>query len=91
MLICGLQLLLGSPDGEVAKLQLKRDPTQYHYLRQGGVAKVDSISDRTDYKNVCLAFRALNFDPAAVDTIWKIVAAVLHLVTTGNLTQSVNS
>jgi len=73
------QLLLGSPDGEVAKLQLKRDPTQYHYLRQGGVAKVDSISDRTDYKNVCLAFRALNFDPAAVDTIWKIVAAVLHL------------
>ena len=49
-------------------------------MRQGGVAKVDSISDRTDYKNVSLAFRALNFNPASVETIWKTVAAVLHLV-----------
>lgn len=74
------QLLFGAPDGEAAKLQLKRDPTFYHFLRQGGVAKVDSISDRTDYKNVSSAFRALNFDGPSVDTIWKIVAAVLHLV-----------
>ena len=44
------------------------------------MAKVDSISDRTDYKNVAAAFRALNFDTANVETIWKIVAAVLHLV-----------
>lgn len=73
------QLLFGAPDNEAAKLQLKRDPTFYHFLRQGGVAKVDSISDRTDYKNVSSAFRALNFDPASIETIWKIVAAVLHL------------
>jgi len=73
------QLLFGAPDGEVNKFQLKRDPTFYHYMRQGGVAKVDSISDRTDYKNVSLAFRALNFNPASVETIWKTVAAVLHL------------
>ena len=73
-------MLFGATDNEAAKLQLKRDPTFYHFLRQGGVAKVDSISDRTDYKNVLSAFRALNFDPASVETIWKIVAAVLHLV-----------
>jgi len=73
-------LLFGAPDNEAAKLQLKRDPNFYHFLRQGGVAKVDSISDRTDYKNVAAAFRALNFDTANVETIWKIVAAVLHLV-----------
>lgn len=73
------QLLFGAPDNEAAKLQLKRDPNFYHFLRQGGVAKVDSISDRTDYKNVAAAFRALNFDTANVETIWKIVAAVLHL------------
>ena len=42
---------------------------------------MDSISDRTDYKNVSLAFRALNFHPTSVETIWKTVAAVLHLVT----------
>lgn len=74
------QLLFGASDAEAAKLQLKRDPLHYHFLRQGGVAKVDSISDRTDYKNVSQAFRTLNFDPASVETIWKIVAAVLHLV-----------
>jgi myosin I len=74
-------LLFGAADAEMTKLQLKRDQNFYHYLRQGGVAKVDSISDRTDYKNVQSAFRTLNFDPADVDTIWRIVAAVLHLVT----------
>ena len=72
--------MFGATDAEMAKLQLKRDPSFYHYLRQGGVSRVDSISDRTDYKNVMAAFRALNFDPADVDTIWRLVAAVLHLV-----------
>lgn len=78
-------MLFGAPDNEAAKLQLKRDPNFYHFLRQGGVAKVDSISDRTDYKNVAAAFRALNFDTANVETIWKIVAAVLHLVLVKNI------
>ena len=75
--------MFGASDAEAVKLHLKRDPTYYHFLRQGGVAKVDSISDRTDYKNVSQAFRTLNFDPACVETIWKIVAAVLHLVNIG--------
>ncbi len=75
-----VQLLFGSSESEASKLHLKRDPNFYHFLCQGGVAKVDSINDRTDYKSVSSAFRALNFDTAWVDSIWKIVAAVLHLV-----------
>ncbi|KAK2703841.1 hypothetical protein QYM36_017781 [Artemia franciscana] len=73
------QLLLGCPDPELSKFQLTRDPNHYHYVRQGGVSKVDSISDRADYKSVQSAFKTMGFPQDAIDTIWRVVAAVLHL------------
>lgn len=34
------QLLNGSPDQSLSKYGLKRDPSLYHYLKQGGSPKV---------------------------------------------------
>ncbi|CAG2123078.1 unnamed protein product, partial [Medioppia subpectinata] len=56
------QLLNGSPEGLLNKLGLKRDPSHYYYLKQGGSFKVDSINDKTDYKGVENAMRVLNFN-----------------------------
>ncbi len=34
------QLLFGLPDSEMGHMKLLRDPMLYHYLNQGGSAKV---------------------------------------------------
>ena len=57
-----------------------RDAGQYYYTRQGGNTRVDSISDRQDYKSVSAALRLLGFSPEKTDCIWRTIAAVLNLV-----------
>ncbi|XP_037090493.1 unconventional myosin ID-like [Pollicipes pollicipes] len=73
------QLLYGAPDAELTKLKLVRDAAQYYYTRQGGNTRVDSISDRQDYKSVNSALRLLGFGAEKTECIWKIIAAVLNL------------
>ncbi|XP_046369671.2 unconventional myosin-Id-like [Haliotis rufescens] len=73
------QLLSGAQDDRLSKLKLTRDSTQYHYVRQGGSAKVDSINDRRDFKSVMDAMKATGFAFMHVETLWSIVAAVIHL------------
>lgn len=72
--------MFGAQEGDLGKLQLRRDVDAYFYISQGKASKVSSISDRTDYKSTMAAFRTLDFSTAEVDTIWKIVGAILHLV-----------
>jgi myosin heavy subunit len=78
--ITNFQLLFGAPENELSKLYLRKDVDAYFYVSQGKAARVDSISDRQDYKNTMSAFRTLDFNASEVDTIWKIVAAILLLV-----------
>ncbi|XP_059470337.1 unconventional myosin ID [Neocloeon triangulifer] len=73
------QLLFGASDSELSKLRLKKDAEKYFYVNQGKAATVRSISDRTDYKATQSAFRILTFSDQEIDTIWRIVAAILHL------------
>ncbi|KAF0301962.1 Myosin-IA [Amphibalanus amphitrite] len=73
------QLLYGAPDAELAKLRLVRDAGQYYYTSQGGNTRVDSISDRQDYKSVSAALRLLGFSSEKTDCIWRTIAAVLNL------------
>ncbi|CAG2109845.1 unnamed protein product [Medioppia subpectinata] len=73
------QLLNGSPEGLLNKLGLKRDPSHYYYLKQGGSFKVDSINDKTDYKGVENAMRVLNFNESQSESLWKTIASILHL------------
>ncbi|KAB7502891.1 Myosin-IA [Armadillidium nasatum] len=89
------QLLSGAQDNDLSKYKLKRDVNAYHFIRQGKASKVDSISDKTDYKAVQQAFKILGFSPENIDAIWRIVSAILHLgniefTTDGDTTQVKN-
>ncbi|KAG0729962.1 Myosin-IA [Chionoecetes opilio] len=74
------QVLFGATDSELSRLKLKRNVSSYHFIRQGGTPRVDSIADKTDYKACQQAFKTLGFTPEQVDAIWRVVAAILHLV-----------
>jgi myosin-1 len=54
----------------------------YHYINQGGCCRVDRIDDRRGYEQVMDALDAVGFTKDEICTIWKIVAAVIHLVGT---------
>uniref|UniRef100_T1JD45 Myosin motor domain-containing protein n=1 Tax=Strigamia maritima TaxID=126957 RepID=T1JD45_STRMM len=73
------QLIFGSPDQELNKWKLKRDPDAYYFINQGKSPKVDSINDRTDYKTVNSALRILGLKPDRINSLWTILAAILHL------------
>nr|XP_045596095.1 unconventional myosin ID-like [Procambarus clarkii] len=73
------QVLFGATDSELSRLKLKRDVNAYHFIRQGGTPRVDSIADKADYKTCQQAFKTLGFTPDQIDAIWRIVSAILHL------------
>ncbi|XP_045119957.1 unconventional myosin ID-like isoform X2 [Portunus trituberculatus] len=73
------QVLFGATDAELSRLKLKRNVNAYHFIRQGGSPRVDSIADKADYKACQQAFKTLGFTPDQVDAIWRIVGAILHL------------
>jgi myosin I len=80
IILCIFQLLFGAADADLSKYHLSRDVEKYFYVDQGKAAKVRSISDRNDYKATQSAFRTLAFSDQEIDTVWKTVAAILHLV-----------
>ncbi|XP_011341843.2 myosin-IA [Ooceraea biroi] len=77
---CFYQLLGGCSEAELNKLRLVRDPAAYYFIGNEGKT---TGTDRTDYKTVCTAMSTLGFSPQETQTIWSIVAGVLHL---GNTT-----
>lgn len=52
----------------------------YHYTNQGST---ETLTESSDYKVTCSAFRTLGFTSDELDTVWQVTAAVLHL---GNIT-----
>ncbi|XP_012257190.2 unconventional myosin ID [Athalia rosae] len=81
---CFYQLLHGCPELELNKLRLVRDPNAYYYAGQGDSGRT-SNTDRSDFKATTTGLTALGFSQNETQTIWNIVAAVLHL---GNVTFS---
>ncbi|XP_071512839.1 unconventional myosin ID isoform X2 [Panulirus ornatus] len=73
------QVLFGATDSELSRLKLKRDVNSYHFICQGGTPRVDSITDKADYKTCQQAFKTLGFTPDEIDAVWRIVGAILHL------------
>ena len=67
-------------DNELKPFNLSRDPSKYHYTNQGSQ---EVLSEKNDYKAITNAFKTLQFSPAEVNTIWRIVASILWL---GNIT-----
>ena len=79
---CFYQLLNGCSEGELNKLRLVRDPAAYFYVGAGNCNKA-SPNDKSDYKTVISAMSTLGFTQNEVQTIWNIIAGILHL---GNIT-----
>uniref|UniRef100_A0A8C5LKE2 Myosin IH n=1 Tax=Leptobrachium leishanense TaxID=445787 RepID=A0A8C5LKE2_9ANUR len=73
------QLLEGGEDHLIRWLGLQRDPQLYSYLIQGECAKVDSISDKANWKLVRRAFTIVDFTEADIENLFGLVASVLHL------------
>ncbi|EFA75546.1 class VII unconventional myosin [Heterostelium album PN500] len=75
------QLLAGASDALKTKLSLG-EPEEYHYLNQSGCIRIDRINDAEDFEHVRYAMSVLGLPEDKQDTIFAILAAILHL---GNL------
>ncbi|KAG5889110.1 hypothetical protein JTB14_003913 [Gonioctena quinquepunctata] len=76
---CFYQLLVGANDDLLKRLNLSRDPNKYFSVRQGNAAIVDTINDRNDYRDVTASLNTLQFSKEDQETLWRVVAAILHL------------
>lgn len=73
---CFYQLLRGASDSELRQYDISRDPAKYLYTNQGSM---ETLSEKADYKQTCSAFKILGFSEDEISTVWKVVAAILHL------------
>jgi myosin-1 len=76
------QLIMGSAPTQLTSLSLLQDPKCYHYVNQGDAHRVNSLNDKKDFDNVRSAMKILGLQTQEIETIWKLVASILHL---GNL------
>ncbi|XP_019850778.1 PREDICTED: LOW QUALITY PROTEIN: unconventional myosin-Id-like [Amphimedon queenslandica] len=76
------QLISGAAPAQLTTLSLLKDPKCYHYINQGDAHKVDSLNDKKDFDNVRNALKILGLTVNEIETIWKLIASILHL---GNL------
>lgn len=77
-----IQLLLGADDSLLRKLNLNRNADSYFYIRQGNASKVDTINDRSNFREVVASLNTLQFSKEEQETLWRVIAAIVHL---GNL------
>ncbi|EMP41413.1 Myosin-Id [Chelonia mydas] len=80
------QLLQGGSDQILRSLHLQKNFSAYNYIRAGGQLKC-SINDGAEFKAVADAMKVIGFKPEEVQTVYKILASILHL---GNLKFSVD-
>ncbi|CAH3126805.1 unnamed protein product [Pocillopora meandrina] len=73
------QLLNGAPPETLKELYLQEKAESYHFANQGGCTQVKVINDTTDYKVNIEAMKSVGLSTEEKTTIWKIVAAILHL------------
>ena len=74
------QLLYGETNLQEYGLHLTAD--DYYYVNQGKCCKVPKIDDKRDYQQLKQAFKTVGFTADETSTVWKIVAAIIHLVPT---------
>lgn len=54
-------------------------PEKYFYLNQGGNCNIDGKNDKEDFDSLASAMQVLGFTSEETDTIFKILASILHL------------
>ena len=72
------QLALACPDELRADFQLQ-DPSKYDYLTHGGCVSVDNMDDVAEFGDVVDGLSAVGIDSALQASMWRVVAAVMHL------------
>ncbi|MBN3271327.1 MYO1D protein, partial [Polyodon spathula] len=72
------QLVLGGPEQLLRSLHIQKDPAAYNYIKVGMQVK-SSINDAADFKAVADAMKVIGFAPEEIQTVYKILAAILHL------------
>ncbi|CAF3429758.1 unnamed protein product [Rotaria socialis] len=72
------ELLEGFDTEEKRKYGLTT-PEKYFYLNQGASMAIASKSDAHDFQSLLTAMKILNFTKVEQETIFKILAAILHL------------
>lgn len=78
------ELLVGLPEEQKKKLALTR-AEDYFYLNQGGCYTIDVKDDVEDFNTLSRAMEVLGFRPIEQESIFRVLAAVIHL---GNVTFS---
>jgi len=75
------QLLSGASEQQLSALSLKRDVSAYRYTRPDGSqsSQVDGLDDRKLFKDVEQAMKSVGFENEEVNSIWSLMAAILHL------------
>ncbi|KAF7666571.1 hypothetical protein LDENG_00101030 [Lucifuga dentata] len=73
------QLLEGGEDDLLKKLDLERNPQNYHYLVKGNCPRVSSINDKNNWKAVMKALPVIGFNEDEVQKLLNVIASVLHL------------
>ncbi|XP_030405644.1 unconventional myosin-Ig isoform X2 [Gopherus evgoodei] len=72
------QLLLGTSDAQLASLHLCRDPAAYRFTSEGASNNL-LASDQSNFKDVADAMKVIGFSPEEIDSVYKILATILHL------------
>ncbi|XP_058301312.1 unconventional myosin-Id isoform X9 [Hylobates moloch] len=75
------QLLQGGSEQTLRSLHLQKSLSSYNYIHVGAQLK-SSINDAAEFKVVADAMKVIGFKPEEIQTVYKILAAILHL---GNL------
>ncbi|CAI5789277.1 unconventional myosin-Ig isoform X1 [Podarcis lilfordi] len=72
------QLLLGASDALLESLHLSRDPAAYRFTREGA-NNHSSGSEKSSHRAVADAMTVIGFTSEEIDSVYKILAAILHL------------
>uniref|UniRef100_A0A674K556 Myosin IG n=1 Tax=Terrapene triunguis TaxID=2587831 RepID=A0A674K556_9SAUR len=67
-------LLLGASDPRLVSLHLCRDPAAYRFTSEGLLT-----SDQSNFKAVADAMKVIGFSPEEINSVYKILATILHL------------
>ncbi|XP_021104543.1 unconventional myosin-Id isoform X4 [Heterocephalus glaber] len=72
------QLLQGGSEQILRSLYLQKSLSSYNYIHVGAQLK-SSINDAAEFKVVADAMKVIGFKPEEIQTVYKILAAILHL------------
>eukprot|EP00179_Madagascaria_erythrocladioides_P014805 CAMPEP_0198364584 /NCGR_PEP_ID=MMETSP1450-20131203/153739_1 /TAXON_ID=753684 ORGANISM="Madagascaria erythrocladiodes, Strain CCMP3234" /NCGR_SAMPLE_ID=MMETSP1450 /ASSEMBLY_ACC=CAM_ASM_001115 /LENGTH=1082 /DNA_ID=CAMNT_0044072023 /DNA_START=157 /DNA_END=3405 /DNA_ORIENTATION=- len=79
------QLLASGDAALLQSLELSADPSAYTYLSQSSCYTVTTMDDAAEFRVVRAAFKVLQFDDGIQQSMFRVLAAILHL---GNVVYS---